>query len=270
MTASAPSTSSSATGARVAIRKLSRTYGRGANLVRALDPIDLDIPSSSFFTVLGPSGCGKSTLLNMIAGFDRPDSGTITVDDVPVSKPSGDRGVVFQDGAALFPWLTVAQNIAYGLKSASRPRDEIVARVDAILALIRLSAFSDHYPHQLSGGMRQLVAIARVLVMEPKLLLMDEPFAALDAITRLHLQQRLIEIWQRTQITVFFITHSVDEAILLSDEVAIMSRRPGTLRERLTIDISRPRSITSPAFNALKEKALASLASDQPFESEFP
>jgi NitT/TauT family transport system ATP-binding protein len=257
-------------GATVNFRDVRRVYKDGGQAVIALDGIDLAIRPSSFFTILGPSGCGKSTLLNLVAGFDTPTSGQIDVDGRPVGKPSAQRAVVFQDSAALFPWLTVAQNVAFGLKSTGRKAAECRELVADSLELVRLSAFADRYPHQLSGGMRQLVAISRVLVLEPKLLLMDEPFAALDAITRLHLQERLVEIWQRTQITVLFITHSVDEAIVLSDEVAVMSRRPGTIRARLKIDLPRPRSVTSTSFNALKEEALGLLSYSQGIESDLP
>jgi NitT/TauT family transport system ATP-binding protein len=257
-------------GATVNFQDVRRVYKDGSQTVIALDGIDLTIRPSSFFTILGPSGCGKSTLLNRVAGFDRPTSGQIDVDGRPVGKPSAQRAVVFQDSAALFPWLTVAQNVAFGLKSTGRKAAECRELVADSLELVRLSAFADRYPHQLSGGMRQLVAISRVLVLEPKLLLMDEPFAALDAITRLHLQERLAEIWQRTQITVLFITHSVDEAIMLSDEVAVMSRRPGTIRARLKIDLPRPRSVTSTSFNALKEEALGLLTYSHGIESDLP
>jgi NitT/TauT family transport system ATP-binding protein len=257
-------------GATVSIQDVSRIYIDGSQVVRALDGISLSITPSSFFTILGPSGCGKSTLLNLVAGFDKPTSGHIDVDGNLIGKPSAERAVVFQDSAALFPWFTVAENVAFGLKSAGRTNAECRELVANSLKLVRLSAFADHYPHQLSGGMRQLVAISRVLVLEPRLLLMDEPFAALDAISRQHLQARLVELWQRTRITVLFITHSVDEAIVLSDDVAIMSRRPGIIRSRLKIDLPRPRSITSTAFNSLKEEALSALAYSQGTESDLP
>jgi NitT/TauT family transport system ATP-binding protein len=245
-----------ATGAAVEVRAVSRSYRDGQHTVKALEDINLSIAPGSFLTLLGPSGCGKSTLLNIIAGFDQPTSGEISVDGVPVRGPSVERGVVFQDTAALFPWLTVAQNVAFGLKATGKPRREIRGSVDEALDLVRLSAFAHRHPHELSGGMRQLVAISRVLVMEPKVLLMDEPFAALDAITRQRLQNRLIEIWQRTGITIVFITHSVDEAIFLADDVVVMSGRPGRVHTRLSVNIERPRSVTATRFNALKQQAL--------------
>jgi NitT/TauT family transport system ATP-binding protein len=246
-------------GASVEICNLNRSYVDGRETVIALQDVSIDIPPTSFFTILGPSGCGKSTLLNILGGFDKPQGGSVTIDGRPINGPSVQQGTVFQDTAALFPWLTVAQNISFGPNAAGMSRNatrDIVARA---LELVSLSAFANRYPHQLSGGMRQLVAIARVVVMEPRLLLMDEPFAALDAITRGHLQEKLIEIWQRTRITVVFITHSVDEAILLSDEIAIMTPRPGVVRARMKLNLPRPRSVTSAAFNSAKEEALSHL-----------
>jgi ABC-type nitrate/sulfonate/bicarbonate transport system ATPase subunit len=245
-----------APGASVDIERVSRSYRSGRHLVEALADVSLTVAPGSFATLLGPSGCGKSTLLNIIAGFDQPTSGNVVVDGMAVRGPSVERGVVFQDTGALFPWLTVAENVAFGLRAVGRPRREVRDRVAEALDLVRLSAFSQRHPHELSGGMRQLVAISRVLVMEPKLLLMDEPFAALDAITRQRLQNRLTEIWQRTRITIVFITHSVDEAILLADDVAVMTRRPGRVRTQLRVGLDRPRSVTSAQFNALKQQAL--------------
>lgn len=243
----------------IVLRDIGRTYRDGAHTVEALRGINLTVAPAAFVALLGPSGCGKSTLLNIIAGFEPPSAGEVIVNGTPVRGPSAERGVVFQDTAALFPWLTVAENVAFGLRAGRASREEVRARVAAVLDLVRLSRFSDRLPRELSGGMRQLVAIARVLVMNPKLLLMDEPFAALDAITRQRLQSRLTAIWEKTGIAILFITHSVDEAIYLADEVAVMSGRPGTVRARLAIDLPRPRSATSLRFNAFKEQTLAHL-----------
>lgn len=254
-------------GAAVEIVAISRSYGDGAREMVALRDVTLTIPASSFVSILGPSGCGKSTLLNIVAGFERPTAGSVQVDGQPISGPSSARGVVFQDSAALFPWLTVAGNVAFGLRAAGHSRNEIRERVDTVLDLVKLSAFADRRPHELSGGMRQLVAISRVLVMEPRILLMDEPFAALDALTRQRMQERLMHIWRLSPVTVLFVTHSVDEAIFLSDEVAVMSPRPGMVRKRLTVDIKRPRSSTSLRFNELKQVALTHLS--QQVEDEF-
>jgi len=248
-----------ARGSHVQLQDISRVYGTGPSAVTALAGVNVDILPGQFLTVLGPSGCGKSTLLNILAGFDRSTSGTALVDGVPVGAPSAQHGVVFQDTAALFPWLSVAENIAFGLKAAHVPRREAAERVAHTLDLVGLSAFADKWPHQLSGGMRQLVAIARVLVMNARLLLMDEPFAALDAMTRQKMQERLIAIWQRTQVSMLLITHSVDEAIYLGDRVVVLSGRPGTVRADIAIPLPRPRDVTSIEFNRIKAESLSHL-----------
>jgi len=243
----------------VEIDSVTVRYGTGANTVLALENVSLNVPRSSFLTILGPSGCGKSTLLNLIAGFAMPTEGTVKVEGQAVRGPSSRKGVVFQDSAALFPWLSVAQNVAFGLGANRTPRHERRQRVAAALELVGLSAFADRYPRELSGGMRQLAALARVLVLEPPVLLMDEPFAALDAMTRERMQAQLTEIWARTGLTTIFITHSVDEALYLGDEVLVMSRRPGTVKARLAVNLERPRIATSAEFNALKLEALENL-----------
>ncbi|HTN60929.1 MAG TPA: ABC transporter ATP-binding protein [Devosia sp.] len=234
-------------------------YGAGNNTVLALNDVSLSVPRSRFLTILGPSGCGKSTLLNLVAGFALPTEGSVKVEGQEVIGPSARKGVVFQDSSALFPWLSVARNIEFGLKANGVPKDERLARAAAALELVGLTAFANRYPRELSGGMRQLTAIARALVLEPPVLLMDEPFAALDAMTRERMQAQLIEIWVRTGLTIIFITHSVDEAIYLGDEVLVMSPRPGTVKARLPIDLDRPRVTTSAAFNALKLEAIENL-----------
>jgi len=239
----------------VTLRNIIRRYGSGDDAITALSDLSLDVYAGELLTVLGPSGCGKSTILNIIAGFDSPSSGAAAMLTTPISGPSAARGVVFQDSVALFPWMTVENNISFGLRAAGFPRIEIRRRVGAVLDLIRLTDFAKKYPAQLSGGMRQLVAIARVLVMDSKLLLMDEPFAALDAISRQRMQQQLVEIWQRSGVAILFITHSIDEAIYLGDRVVVMSGRPGVIRANLKIDLPRPRDVTSLAFNELKSNA---------------
>jgi NitT/TauT family transport system ATP-binding protein len=245
--------------ALVSLRDVTRRYGTDTESVLALSSVSFDINAREFVTVLGPSGCGKTTILNMIAGFDAPSSGSVSMEGTPISGPSAMRGVVFQDSAALFPWMTVAENISFGLRAAWSSRSEVRQRVDAVLKLVRLSDFANKFPMQLSGGMRQLVAIARVLVMDTKLLLMDEPFAALDAITRQRLQEQLVDIWQRAGAAILFITHSIDEAMFLGDRVIVMSGRPGSIRATFDIDLPRPRDVTSVAFNELKARALALL-----------
>lgn len=245
--------------ALVQIKNLSRTYGLGEKAVRALDNVSLEVPSGTFVTVLGPSGCGKSTLLNVLAGFDAPTSGLVLFDGKAISGASPRRGVVFQDSGALFPWLTVRQNIEFGLRAVGVDAGERKPRVDAALDLVRLRDFADSFPKQLSGGMRQLVAIARIIVMNADLLLMDEPFAALDAITRQRMQQQFVEIWEKTRGTVMFITHSVDEAIYLGDRMVVMTGRPGQISGVHDIKLTRPRDVTSQGFNELRAIAINQL-----------
>jgi len=243
----------------VRVVALGRTYRTENSVVQALDNVSLEIGRGEFLSILGPSGCGKSTLLNVLAGFDRQTSGVAEFEGRPIPGPSPKRGVVFQDTNALFPWMTVEQNVEFGLQSLGMPRAERRERAAQALALVNLRDFANSYPRQLSGGMRQLVAIARVVVMDADLLLMDEPFAALDAITRQRMQRQLVEIWEKTRSSIMFITHSIDEAIYLGDRVAIMSARPGRIREILDVDLPRPRDLASADFNALRGRALAHL-----------
>lgn len=253
---SGPSTGA---GDLVVVDDVSRTYGTGSAAVRALAGVSLRIRRGEFLTILGPSGCGKSTLLNIIAGFDTPTAGRVSVGGELVTGPAPTRGVVFQDSAALFPWLTVEGNIQFGLRAAHRSPSDIEARTEKVLQLVGLRDFRKTFPKQLSGGMRQLVAIARVLVMDVHLLLLDEPFAALDAISRQHMQQQLIDICSRAGTTNLFITHSVDEAIYLGDRVLVMSGRPGAIKAEIPIPLPRPRNIASVAFNELRGNALSRL-----------
>ena len=241
----------------ISVTNLSKTYP-GATPVQALDGIDLHVPAGEFVALLGPSGCGKSTLLNLIAGFESPTSGALTVDSEPVTRPGPERGVVFQE-AALFPWLNVWENVVFGPKIAGLSKAEYVERAEEMLRITGLSAFTRHLPIQLSGGMRQRVGIARVLTLGSKVLLMDEPFGALDAQTRLTMQELLLSVWQKLRTTVVFVTHDIDEAILLADTIYVMSARPGRIATRITVPIERPRSldlITGEAFNGLKREIL--------------
>ncbi len=202
----------------------------------ALDTISLDIAQGEFLTLVGPSGCGKSTLLDLVAGLTTPTSGRILLGDRPVTGPGLDRGVVFQQ-YALFPWRTAIANVEFGLEVKGIGRRERAERAREVLAQVGLSAFAKHYPHELSGGMRQRVAIARSLAYEPEVLLMDEPYAALDAQTREALQGDLREIWQRTGTTILFITHGIDESVFLGQRVAVMTSRPGRIKEIVDIDL---------------------------------
>jgi ABC-type nitrate/sulfonate/bicarbonate transport system ATPase subunit len=221
--------------------------------VIALDGIDLNIGDDEFLTILGPSGCGKTTLLNIIASFEKATGGEVLLDGETVRKPGPDRGVVFQE-YALFPWLTVQQNIEFGLRERRVPRAERREYVQRQIASVGLSGFEQRYPHELSGGMRQRVALARVLVNNPKILLMDEPFAALDAQTRSMMQQELLGVWSAERRTAIFITHNIEEAVLLGDRVVVMTARPGRIKEIVAIDLPRPRDVTSTEFNQTRRR----------------
>ncbi|MBB2925047.1 ABC transporter ATP-binding protein [Cellulomonas cellasea] len=240
------------------------TRGRGARtLFTALDDFTLDVPAGELLTVVGPSGCGKSTLLDLLAGLTQPSSGAILLDGQPLTGPGLDRGVVFQQ-YALLPWRTARANVELGLeaKGLSRARRaEISARY---LDLVGLSGFEQRYPHELSGGMKQRVAIARALAFEPEVLLMDEPFAALDAQTRETLQDELLRIWRATGTTIVFITHGIDEALYLGQRVAVMSPRPGRLRTVIDVDLDRSRSDdirSDPEFGRLRHRVWTELHS---------
>ncbi len=239
--------------AHIVIQGVQKRFQTADQEIVALQDIDLDIAAGEFVCLLGPSGCGKSTLLNAIAGFSLPSSGSISVSGKPVSEPGPDRGMVFQE-YALFPWMTVAQNVAFGLEIKKLPRVEITARVAALLASLHLQDFRDRYPKDLSGGMRQRVAIARVLALDPPVLLMDEPFGALDALTRHNLQDELLRIWSELGKTIVFVTHSIEEAIYLADRIVVLSYRPGTIKRDQRVTLPRPRDPASTEFNVLKRE----------------
>lgn len=202
--------------------------------VKVLDGINLNVKKGSFVSIVGPSGCGKSTLLYLVAGLDKADSGEIRVDGELVSKPGPERVVVFQE-AGLFPWLTVIENVTYGLILKKMPKEEAKAKALDVLKMVHLSKHANSYPHELSGGMKQRVSIARALVMEPDILLMDEPFSALDEQTRMVLHKELLDIWRKTKVTIFFITHNIREAVLLSEEVVVFATRPGRIKEIIPV-----------------------------------
>lgn len=226
---------------KVKIDQVKRVFNVRGNEVIALNGVDLDIMENEFVCVVGPSGCGKSTLLNMIAGLDKPSSGAIYMDGKEVDGPSPDRGVVFQQ-YALFPWLTVEKNVAFGLKLRGFDQETIERETKKYLEMVELTAFAKSYPKELSGGMKQRVAIARAYAVNPQVLLMDEPFGALDAQTRTQLQTELLKTWEKEQKTCFFITHDVEEAIILAQKVVIMSSRPGRIKEVVEINIPHPRT----------------------------
>jgi len=221
--------------------------------IEALRGAELLVGRGEFICLIGPSGCGKSTLLRMIGGFEMPSAGRVLMNGAPVASPGPDRGMVFQD-YGLFPWLTVRRNIGFGPAARGLPRAEIEAIVERFIAMIGLDRFADAYPHQLSGGMKQRVAIARVLANDASVILMDEPFGALDAMTRERLQTELLSIWQASGLTVLFVTHAIEEAILLADRVIVMSPGPGRITADVPIDLPRPRDVVSPAFNELRAR----------------
>jgi len=221
--------------------------------VVALKDINLNIGKGEFVCLLGPSGCGKSTLLNAVAGFSLPSSGAISVEGRTVTAPGPDRGMVFQE-YALFPWMSVAQNIAFGLEVQGMGKKAIADKVDQLLDVLHLKDFRDRFPKDLSGGMRQRVAIARVLALDSPIMLMDEPFGALDALTRRNLQDELLRIWKAFGKTIIFVTHSIEESIYLADRIVVMTYRPGTVKRDEHVTLPRPRDPASAPFNELKRE----------------
>ena len=248
-----------------------RSYAdsRGSS-TRALQNIDLEIEQGEFVCIVGPSGCGKSTLLHLLAGLDRPTTGEITVDGSPVKGPGTDRILLFQE-LGLFPWLTVRQNVEFGLKMAGVSKTERRDQARVFLRMVHLSHFEDHYIHQLSGGMKQRVALARSLTLRPKILLMDEPFAALDAQTRDMLHDELERIWKETSPTIVFVTHNVREAVRLGDRVLLMSFRPGRIKTQFHINLQRPRHVEDSDVAYLSKEILGQLREeiDRSFNAEY-
>jgi NitT/TauT family transport system ATP-binding protein len=244
---------------RIDIDGVSVVFGSGPTANTAVQKTSVNISSGEFVCILGPSGCGKSTLLNSVAGYVKPSSGRVLVDDELVTEPGPDRGMVFQQ-YSLFPWKTVFENIAFGPKLAGHTPSECGAIANTFLAMIGLSKIAKSYPGELSGGMQQRVGIARALANYPRVLLMDEPFGALDAQTRLMMQESLLNIWSEFGITVLFVTHDVDEAIFLADRILIMSSSPGSVIADLSVGLNRPRlpeMATSPEFVKLKKQCLS-------------
>jgi NitT/TauT family transport system ATP-binding protein len=242
------------------IRGVGKIYELNGQKIEALRDARLVVPKGEFVCLIGASGCGKSTLLRIVAGFEAPTSGQALMWDKPVDGPAPDRGMVFQD-YGLFPWLTVRQNIGFGPASRGLPKAEVRDIVERFVTMVGLTRFADAYPHQLSGGMKQRVAIARVLANDADMVLMDEPFGALDAMTRERLQDELLEIWQRTKLTVLFVTHSIEEAIFLADRVVVMEPGPGRIASEHRIDLPRPRDVASPEFNEVRREMSARLHS---------
>jgi len=239
--------------AHIAITGVTKSFTGAQGSVVALQDIDLEIEQGEFVCLLGPSGCGKSTLLNAIAGFIPPTSGSITVNDRPITGPGPDRGVVFQE-YAIFPWMTVARNISFGLEIQGMAAEEMRQRVDGLLGTLGLGEFRDRYPKELSGGMRQRVAIARLLAIDSPVMLMDEPFGALDALTRRTLQDELLRIWRASGKTILFVTHSIEESLYLADRIVVMTYRPGTIKRNQAVTMAHPRDPAGVEFNELKRE----------------
>jgi sulfonate transport system ATP-binding protein len=250
----------------LAIKNLYKSFDVNKEKVNILNNINLDIKQGEFISIVGHSGCGKSTLLKIIAGLVYCDSGNITLEGKVIDKPDIDRGMVFQEHR-LFPWLTIKDNVALGLDHLSKAdREEVVHQH---LQLVKLSGFENAYPHQLSGGMSQRAAIARALVNSPKVLLMDEPFGALDALTRIQMQKEVLGIWEKEKTTMILVTHDIDEAIYLGDRVVVMSSRPGTIQAVLPVDLPRPRDRGSADFAALKKKIYSYFFKDAEILPEY-
>ena len=235
--------------------------GKRYGAVEALRGADLRVGRGEFICLLGASGCGKSTLLRIVAGFELPTAGRVVVGGSEVTGPGPDRGMVFQD-YGLFPWLTVRDNVGFGPKARGLPGAEVARLADRFVATVGLTRFADAFPHQLSGGMKQRVAIARVLANDAKLILMDEPFGALDAMTRERLQDELLAIWAERQLTVLFVTHAIEEAIFLADRVIVMSPGPGHIVADERVDLPRRRDVASPEFNEVRRRLGALVHSD--------
>jgi NitT/TauT family transport system ATP-binding protein len=242
------------------LRGVGKVYELNGQKIEALRDANLVVKKGEFVCLIGASGCGKSTLLRIVAGFEPPSSGSALMWDKPVGGPAPDRGMVFQD-YGLFPWLTVRQNIGFGPSSRGLPRAEVRDTVERFVTMVGLTRFADAYPHQLSGGMKQRVAIARVLANDAEVVLMDEPFGALDAMTRERLQDELLDIWERTKLTVLFVTHSIEEAIFLADRVVVMEPGPGRIASEHMITLPRPRDVASPEFNEVRRDLSARLHS---------
>jgi len=240
--------------AKLVVAGVSKRFGSGASAVQALEPMDFAVGAGEFLAIVGPSGCGKSTLLNIVAGFERPSAGQALLDGSEITAPGPERGVVFQQGA-LFTWMSVLENVAFGPRALGKSRIEARQIAQRYVDLVGLSAFAEHYPYQLSGGMQQRVGIARALANEPEVLLMDEPFAALDQQTRELLQEEIRAIWKSTGKTILWITHSIEEALFLATHVVVMTARPGRIKAAYACSFSRepdPLVTTTTAFAEAK------------------
>ena len=234
---------------------LTKIFDQGDRKVVALKDFNLEVRENEFTVIVGPSGCGKSTFLHIAAGFEKPTEGEILLDGKPVTKPGPDRGFVFQE-PNLYPWRTVLGNIMFGLEVMGVPKKEAEKKAMEYVKMVGLTGFENAYPHTLSGGMKQRVGIARALAYDPEVLLMDEPFGALDAQTRKVMQRELIRIWEKTKKTVVFVTHSVIEAVYLADTIVVMTARPGRVKGIIDVDLPRPRNYTDKRYLSIREKVL--------------
>ncbi|WP_406659915.1 ABC transporter ATP-binding protein [Methanolobus sp. ZRKC3] len=247
----------------VSVKGVSRRFIKeGGTPTVALDNVDLEVKDAEFVCFLGPSGCGKTTLLRIISGLDIPDDGDIFLNNEKITGPGPKRGMVFQE-YSLFPWKSVIENVIFGPLMGGAKKKDALKEAEKYLELVGLEQFKDSFPHELSGGMKQRVAIARALANEPEVLLMDEPFGALDAQTRNVLQGELLQIWQKKHLTVLFVTHSVDEAVFLADRIVMMTSRPGKIKTIIDVDLPRPRGRTSQEVNALRDQVLNILSEEK-------
>ena len=242
------------------IANVSKVFNLNGRPIHALKDVNLQIHKGEFVCLIGASGCGKSTLLRIMGGFEPVSTGSARMYHAPIQEPGPERGMVFQD-YGLFPWLTVRENIAFGPKQRGLPAARLKEISDRFVNMVGLGKFADHFPNQLSGGMKQRVSIARALANDCEVLLMDEPFGALDALTREVLQQELLDIWEKTKLTVIFVTHAVEEAVLLADRVVVMTAGPGRVERDYRIPLERPRCITAPEFNAVRRELTEMLSS---------
>jgi NitT/TauT family transport system ATP-binding protein len=256
---------------KIEVASLCKTFvnERNGRMLSVLEDIDLKVFDGEFLCVVGPSGCGKTTLLQILAGLEPATSGTMTLDGRTIAGAGADRGVVFQ-GYALFPWRTVVENIAFGLEVKGLPRGERMVAASRYARLVGLQGFEHAYPSELSGGMKQRVGIARALANEPEVLLMDEPFGALDAQTREIMQRELLDIWRQTRRTVVFITHGVQEAVFLADRIVVMTARPGRIKAVIDVRLPHPRDVTAPEFGQLMRPVYAALREEVTKAMEAP
>jgi NitT/TauT family transport system ATP-binding protein len=254
------------------LRNVDMVFGAGEGRVQAVKDVSLHVQPGEFVSLIGPSGCGKSSLLGVVAGFTKPTSGSATLNGIPIKKPSSERGVVFQQ-YSLFPWMNVRKNVEFGLRMSGTPRKQREEVARSLLKLAGLSGFAEHYPDQLSGGMKQRIGIVRALATSPEVLLMDEPFGALDTQTRAVMQEILTDMWQQFRISVLFITHDIEESVFLSDRVYVMTARPGRIKAEMKTPLPRPRTAEMtalPAFGELvnelkaliREESLAAMSSE--------